>query len=170
MLSMLNYVDLWFDIELISIPSCVFYLAMTISIKIEDSSPPPPSLQQDFVSSKALSSSNGHFENSANNNDRSMTKPPNRNSECRDKKPVIIRDSKCHGSTYTGSMKSKHSSPERFSSEIRSVSRSPSVQRCHSRSLSSRHSIEIKSEQSTPPPPVVKKLSSHHRFELMTHF
>jgi len=139
---------------------------MAISIKIEDSSPPPPSLQQDFVSSKVLSSSYGLFENSATSNDHSMTKLPNRNSERREEKPVFVRDSKRQGTTYKGLIKSRHSSPEHHDSDIRSVSRSPSVQRCHSRSVSSRHSIEIKSEQSTPPPPpAVKKLSSHHRCE-----
>jgi hypothetical protein len=138
-------------------------IAIAISIKIEDSSPPPPSLhQQNVVSTKLPSRPFGHFESNttARFDDQRIAKPPGISNERPDAKPASVRDFETKG---RGSVKSRRCSPEHCSSvDIRSASRSPS-QRCQSRSHSSRHSVEIKSERSTPPP-VVKKSSSHHRF------
>jgi hypothetical protein len=146
----------------------IFCSAIAISIKIEDSSPPPPSLhQQNVVSTKLPARPFGHFESNltARIDDRCSAKPPNLSNELPDEKPASVRefDTKGRGSACAGSVKSRRCSPEHCSSvDIRSLSRSPSLQRCQSRSHSSRHSVEIKSERSTPP--VVKKSSSHHRF------
>jgi hypothetical protein len=139
---------------------------MAISIKIEDSSPPPPSLhQQDIVSTKVSSRPFAHFEKNTFIDDRCSAKPATLSNERPVEKSAFVRelDIKGRGNACTGSVKSRRCSPEHFSNvDVRSASQSPAMQRCQSRSHSSRHSVEIKSERSTPP--VVKKSSSHHRF------